>query len=103
MGIRLTARLLRLSPAADGALKRAATKTESTVARFDEARLAATLRSRTAGPQNESRCSAIHKFRSNVKGAQLKLAGTESKPEFLDNPAARTRTAKPEPKEVIGF
>jgi hypothetical protein len=32
-------------------------------------KLAATLRSRTAGPQDESRCSAIHKFNCDSKRA----------------------------------
>jgi hypothetical protein len=36
-------------------------------------RAAATLRSRTAGSQDESPCRAIHKVKSKIKGAQARL------------------------------
>lgn len=38
---------------------------------------AATLRSHAAGSQDESPCRAIHKFKSNGKDAQLKLAAAK--------------------------
>src|SRR5271168_1363862 len=59
-------------------LLRSEFKSTATAARSQEAGPAATLRSRTAGSQDESRCSAIHKFigkgqfNGNVKGARLK-------------------------------
>jgi hypothetical protein len=42
---------------------------------------AATLRFGTAESQAESPGRSIHKFNGNVKGAQPKLAATESRPE----------------------
>ena len=46
---------------------------KATAARFDEPEPAATLRSRTAGSQDESHRSAIHKFKSNVKDPTLRV------------------------------
>jgi hypothetical protein len=61
--------------ALDGALKCVAAKSKQIQLRPLEMQAAATLRTGTAGPHDESRCSAIHK----VKGAQRELAATTSK------------------------
>jgi hypothetical protein len=60
-----------------------AIKSKATAACFDKAEPAATVRSRAAGSQDESRCGAIHKFKSdgtcNVNCVQVKLAGMRTK------------------------
>src|SRR5271168_1490022 len=53
-------------------------KSTATAARSHKAGPAATLRSRTAGSQDESRCSAIHKFKGQCDG-EVKDARLRSK------------------------
>jgi hypothetical protein len=70
----------------DGGLVTAAANSNATADRGNVNALAswgAALRSRTAGSQNESRCSAIHKqrpYQSNTYWQQCEWGGSETRP-----------------------